>query len=59
MVHNRRVMVARARPWVSRSRAKHSMSAPGLEQADVVLVAPARVLAQIQLIRLAGQAAFL
>ena len=33
------------------------VGAPGLEQADVVLVALARVLAQVQLVGLAGQAA--
>lgn len=33
------------------------VGAPGTEQLDVVLMAPAGVLAQIQLVRLAGQAA--
>ena len=33
-----------------------NVSAAGLEQAQVVLLAPGRVLAQIQRIRLAGQA---
>jgi len=31
--------------------------APPLEQAEVMLTAPARILAQVQLVRLAGQAA--
>src|SRR5438270_648769 len=33
------------------------VGAAGLEQAQVVLVAPAHILAQVQLVRLAGQAA--
>src|SRR6266700_6890290 len=60
MVDSRRVTVARARPIASRSRAKPSMSAPiaaGGEQGERPGAAPVRELAQVQGVRLAGQAA--
>ena len=49
-------MVARARPRLHVAGKALDVGAAGLEQAQVVLVAPRRILAQIQRVRLAGQA---
>ena len=58
MVQSRRVTVARARPFASRSRAKPSMSARRTEnRASDLAAAPAGELTQVQGVRLAGQAA--
>jgi len=57
MADYRRVIVDRARPAASRSRAKHSMSAAAdSEQPQLAAMAPGDELAQVDGVRLPGHA---
>jgi hypothetical protein len=57
MVHSRRVMVARAAAGFQVAGEALDVRAAGLEQAQLMLLAPAGELSQVQLVGLTGQAA--
>ena len=55
-MHNRRAIVARARPRSSSCRAKaFDVVAGDVEQRQLALLAPGRELAQVQRVRVAGE----